>query len=168
MKCYLINQRYRNTSQHWSVLKEYLNGGTDSVSLSVMYFLRAETWTFQFVAMGMLIVSSWSSSDKIWSFGYRAINILYFVADIFKHHAWTKTEILIVTARKSFIHRATNMYTESEIWQDIFPEITYSTVQPRFWFRPIHTVAQKGHTCKLKMLLQTKNFTCKLKIVHAN
>ena len=30
------------------------------------------------------------------------------------------------------------------------------------------TVAQKGHTCKLKMLLQTKNLTCKLKIVHAN
>ena len=42
-------------------------------------------------------------------------------------------------------------------------------------------VAQKGHTCKLKMPLQTKNFTCKLKrllqiknktcklkIVHAN
>ena len=30
------------------------------------------------------------------------------------------------------------------------------------------TVAQKGHTCKLKMLLQIKNSTCKLKIVHAN
>ena len=30
------------------------------------------------------------------------------------------------------------------------------------------TVAQKGHTCKLKMLLQTKNFTCKLKIGQAN
>ena len=30
------------------------------------------------------------------------------------------------------------------------------------------TVAQKGHTCKLKMLLQTKNFTYKLKILHAN
>ena len=40
-------------------------------------------------------------------------------------------------------------------------------------------VAQKGHklkmllqtkhfTCKLKMLLQIKNRTCKLKIVHAN
>ena len=29
-------------------------------------------------------------------------------------------------------------------------------------------VAQKGHTCKLKMLLQIKNSTCKLKIVHAN
>jgi len=26
-------------------------------------------------------------------------------------------------------------------------------------------VAQKGHTCKLKMLLQIKNSTCKLKIV---
>ena len=30
------------------------------------------------------------------------------------------------------------------------------------------TVAHKGHTCKLKMLLQIKNSTCKLKIVHAN
>ena len=30
------------------------------------------------------------------------------------------------------------------------------------------TVAKKGHTCKLKMLLQIKNSTCKLKIVHAN
>ena len=30
------------------------------------------------------------------------------------------------------------------------------------------TVAQKGHTCKLKMLLQIKNSTCKLKIVRAN
>ena len=30
------------------------------------------------------------------------------------------------------------------------------------------TVAQKGHTCKLKMLLQTKNITCKLKTGHAN
>ena len=29
-------------------------------------------------------------------------------------------------------------------------------------------VAQKGHACKLKMLLQTINFTCKLKIGHAN
>ena len=29
-------------------------------------------------------------------------------------------------------------------------------------------VAQKGHTCKLKMLLQIKYSTCKLKIVHAN
>ena len=29
-------------------------------------------------------------------------------------------------------------------------------------------VAQKGHTCKLKMLLQTISFTCKLKIGHAN
>ena len=29
-------------------------------------------------------------------------------------------------------------------------------------------VAQKGHTCKLKMLLQIKNRTCKLKIVHAD
>ena len=29
-------------------------------------------------------------------------------------------------------------------------------------------VAQKGHTCKLKMLLQTISFTCKLKIAHAN
>ena len=27
-------------------------------------------------------------------------------------------------------------------------------------------VAQKDHTCKLKMLLQIKNRTCKLKIVH--
>ena len=27
---------------------------------------------------------------------------------------------------------------------------------------------KKGHTCKLKMLLQIKNSTCKLKIVHAN
>ena len=26
-------------------------------------------------------------------------------------------------------------------------------------------VAQKGHTCKLKMLLPTKNFTCKLKML---
>ena len=33
---------------------------------------------------------------------------------------------------------------------------------------PVTTVAQKGHTCKLKMLLQIKTFTCKLKIVHAN
>ena len=32
----------------------------------------------------------------------------------------------------------------------------------------VFTVAQKGHTCKLKMLLQTKNFTCKSKIGHAN
>ena len=32
----------------------------------------------------------------------------------------------------------------------------------------ICTVAQKGHTCKLKMLLQIENSTCKLKIVHAN
>ena len=32
----------------------------------------------------------------------------------------------------------------------------------------VFTVAQKGHTCKLKMLLQTKNFTCKSKITHAN
>ena len=32
----------------------------------------------------------------------------------------------------------------------------------------ISTVAQKGHTCKSKMLLQIKNRTCKLKIVHAN
>ena len=32
----------------------------------------------------------------------------------------------------------------------------------------ISTVAQKGHTCKLKMLLETKNFTCKLKIVHVD
>ena len=32
----------------------------------------------------------------------------------------------------------------------------------------ICTVAQKGHTCKLKMLLQIKNRTCKLKIGHAN
>ena len=31
-----------------------------------------------------------------------------------------------------------------------------------------YTLAQKGHTCKLKMLLQIKNSTCKLKIVHAN
>ena len=31
-----------------------------------------------------------------------------------------------------------------------------------------YMVAQKGHTCKLKMLLQIKNSTCKLKIVHAN
>ena len=30
------------------------------------------------------------------------------------------------------------------------------------------TVAQKGHTCKLKVLLQIKNSACKLKIVHAN
>ena len=30
------------------------------------------------------------------------------------------------------------------------------------------TVAQKGHTCKLKMLLQIKNSKCKLEIVHAN
>ena len=30
------------------------------------------------------------------------------------------------------------------------------------------TVAQKSHTCKLKMLLQIKNSTGKLKIVHAN
>ena len=30
------------------------------------------------------------------------------------------------------------------------------------------TVAQKGHTCKLKMLLQIKNSTCKLKILPAN
>ena len=37
------------------------------------------------------------------------------------------------------------------------------------WWRGLfYTVAQKGHTCKLKMLLQTKNFTCKLKIGHAN
>ena len=27
------------------------------------------------------------------------------------------------------------------------------------------TVAQKDHTCKLKMLLQIKNFTCKLKML---
>ena len=33
-----------------------------------------------------------------------------------------------------------------------------------------YTLAQKGHTCKLKMLLKIKNSTCKklLKIVHAN
>ena len=31
-----------------------------------------------------------------------------------------------------------------------------------------YMVAQKGHTCKLKMLLQTENFIRKLKIVHAN
>ena len=31
-----------------------------------------------------------------------------------------------------------------------------------------YMVAQKGRTCKLKMLLQIKNSTCKLKIVHAN
>ena len=36
------------------------------------------------------------------------------------------------------------------------------------WFWLKCTVAQKGHTCKLKMLLRTKNFTCKLKIGHAN
>ena len=30
------------------------------------------------------------------------------------------------------------------------------------------TVAQKGHTCKFKMLLQIKKSTCKLKRVHAN
>ena len=29
----------------------------------------------------------------------------------------------------------------------------------------IGTVAQKGHTCKLKTLLQIKNFTCKLKML---
>ena len=29
----------------------------------------------------------------------------------------------------------------------------------------IRTVAQKGHTCKFKMLLQIKNSTCKPKIV---
>ena len=38
----------------------------------------------------------------------------------------------------------------------------------QFWSWRRITVAQKGHTCKLKMLLQTKNFTCKLKIGHAN
>ena len=32
----------------------------------------------------------------------------------------------------------------------------------------ICTVAQKGHTCKSKMLLQIENSTCKLKIVHSN
>ena len=31
-----------------------------------------------------------------------------------------------------------------------------------------YMVAQEGHTCKLKMLLEIKNSTCKLKIVHAN
>ena len=31
-----------------------------------------------------------------------------------------------------------------------------------------YTVAQKSHTCKLKMLLQIKNSGCKLKIVRAN
>ena len=32
----------------------------------------------------------------------------------------------------------------------------------------VTTVAQKGHTCKLKMLLQIKNSACKLKIVQPN
>ena len=36
------------------------------------------------------------------------------------------------------------------------------------WWGGGGTVAQKGYTCKLKMLLQTKNFTYKLKIGHAN
>ena len=30
------------------------------------------------------------------------------------------------------------------------------------------TVAQKGHTCKLKMLVQIKSSTCRLKILPAN
>ena len=30
------------------------------------------------------------------------------------------------------------------------------------------TVAQKGHICKLEMLLQIKNSTCKLKVLPAN
>ena len=36
------------------------------------------------------------------------------------------------------------------------------------WVETGCTVAQKGRTCKLKMLLRIKNSTCKLKIVHAN
>ena len=45
----------------------------------------------------------------------------------------------------------------------------FSPVSP---FSPLHAFldisAQKGHTCRLKMLLQIKNCTCKLKILPAN
>ena len=53
----------------------------------------------------------------------------------------------------------------------------YHSTEPA---HPYRTVAQKGHTCKLKMLrnwkfylqiknlLQIKNRTCKLKVLHAN
>ena len=41
-----------------------------------------------------------------------------------------------------------------------------STQIPKFTsHKPIDTVAQKGHTCKFKMLLQIENFTCKLKML---
>ena len=44
----------------------------------------------------------------------------------------------------------------------------FTVSQPVFTAAWKATVAQKGHRCKLKMLLQIKNSTCKLKIVHAN
>ena len=56
-----------------------------------------------------------------------------------------------------FGHRTTNTVINSV-------QIDYL----KYVLRAFITVAQKGHTCKLKMLLQIKNSTCKLKIVRAN
>lgn len=67
------------------------------------------------------------------------------MADIFKYHAWTKKGNLDCYSKEIVYTEATNMY-KSEIGQDTFPEIKYSTVQPGFWFRPMHLMHESADT----------------------
>ena len=75
-----------------------------------------------------------------------------------------------VTARLFFLHFSPVSFDGMKCLAKMLSRkmFLYQWFKCPHWHVSFNTVAQKGHTCKLKMLLQIKNSTCKLKIVHAN